>query len=380
MIIFQLIILGILIALFCFTLKNIEAFKKPSLDSSFIGKKRPLVSILIPARNEEKKIANCIRSLTNQTYSKIEILVLNDHSTDKTSQVVNQLARKDKRIKCLSGKSLPKEWTGKTFAMQQLSLAAKGEWLLFCDADTTHSKNSVETVLNEALANKLDGLSLFPHQKTETFGEKLIIPLMFFVLTSYLPLREVRSNPKPAFSAGCGQFFFIRKKAFTEIGGMEKIKETLHDGSKLPYLLKSKGKSFNVYDGQQLVSCRMYTSFQSLWEGISRSLFTGIQSSLLLFVNVAWHLILFVMPVLFIVIGLITGKPFVSWILFPALQLIVAADIRYLQNARMSLPRWPVFLTPISIALLCALQIHSFLRHKVLRTVEWKGRQITATP
>jgi len=97
MIIFQLIILGILIALFCFTLKNIEEFKKPSLDSSFIGKKRPLVSILIPARNEEKKIASCIRSLTSQTYSKIEILVLNDHSTDKTSQVVNQLEIRSKR-------------------------------------------------------------------------------------------------------------------------------------------------------------------------------------------------------------------------------------------------------------------------------------------
>lgn len=376
MLVYQILVLVLLILLFGFTKRNLSDFKKPRLKTAFKKKKLPLVSILIPARNEAKNIGRLVKSVAKQTYKNIEILVLDDHSEDKTAKIVRQLAKKDKRIKCFAGKPLPKGWSGKNYASQQLGELAKGEWLLFCDADTRFSPKCVESVLHEALSNELDALSLFPHQQTGSLGEKMVIPLIFFILTSYLPIREVKRNPKPSFSAGCGQFFLIRRKTFREVWGFQRIKKTLHDGPKLAALLKKKKKKIDIYDGQNLVSCRMYRGFQSLWDGLSRSFYNGLNSNTLLVLNLIWHFFLFVAPLFFLICGLLLDKPALTWILLPGAQLLIAGALRFMQNARFTLPLWPAFFTSFSMALFCAIQVHSFLRHKIFHSVTWKNRPI----
>ncbi len=375
MLIYQIIVTFLLIALFGFTRKNLKDFKKPSLHLQLPRKEKPLVSICIPARDEEKNIRTLLRSIMNQSYTQLEILVLDDHSTDQTAEYVKHLSREDSRIKCIKGQDLQKGWSGKTFAMQQLGQMAQGEWILFCDADTKFSPICVETVLNQAQDQNLDGLSLFPLQTMETTGEKLTIPLIYFILTSYLPIKEVLNNPNPAFSAGCGQFLFARKTAFQEVGGFKQIQATLHDGPKFPGLLKKQGKRINLFDGQKLVSCRMYTSFKTAWNGLSRSFYSGINFPIFL-LNIVWHFALFVLPAIFFIIGFICDKSSFTWTFLPMLQVVCGILIRTLQNQQFSLPLWPVLLTPVSFALFCALQIHSFCRHKIFKSVTWKGRQI----
>ncbi len=375
MIIYQLIITALLLFLFGFTWKNLKDFKQPSLRASEEKIKKPLISICIPARDEEKNIRTLVRSLMNQTYSRIEILVLDDHSTDHTAIMVEELALEDARVRCIPGKELYPGWSGKTFALQQLGQLARGEWLLFCDADTKLTPVCVETVLSEATSDNLDALSLFPLQITQTWGEKLLIPLIYFVLTSYLPFNKVRHTANPTLSAGCGQFFFVKKNVFMEVGGFKEIKATLHDGSKFPQLLKKKGKQYNLFDGQKLVSCRMYTNFKSTWQGLSRSFYSAVNFPLFA-LNLLWHGALFVAPLFFLIVGLTSHKPFLTWIFLPFIQLATAIFLRQTQNRHFHLPTKPTWLTPVSFTLFCTLQIHSFLRHQFLHSVTWKGRKI----
>ena len=375
MILYQLMITALLLFLFGFTWKNLKDFKQPSLRPPEEKTKKPRVSICIPARNEEKNIRTLVRSLINQTYSNIEILVLDDHSSDHTALMVEELALEDARVRCIPGKELYPGWVGKTFALQQLGQLARGEWLLFCDADTKFTPVCVETVLSEAAAENLDALSLFPLQITQTWGEKWLVPMIYFILTSYLPLNKVRNNPNPALSAGCGQFFFVKKNVFMEVGGFKEIKATLHDGSKFPQLLKKKGKEYDLFDGQKLVSCRMYTNFKSTWQGLSRSFYSAINFPLFA-LSLLWHSALFVAPLFFFTVGITSQKPFLTWLFLPFIQLVTAISLRQMQNRHFHFPTKSAWFTPFSFALFATLQIHSFLRHTLFKSVTWKGRKI----
>jgi len=145
--------------------------------------RRPLVSVLIPARNEADRIGPCLHSLVNQDYPNIEILVLDDYSEDGTAQVVKQFSQ----VQLLAGEPLPKGWTGKAWACHQLANAAAGELLLFADADTVDSVGAVSAAVRQQQQTRADLLSVWPCQISETIAEKLVIPLMYVVGGSFVP-------------------------------------------------------------------------------------------------------------------------------------------------------------------------------------------------
>ncbi len=183
-------------------------------------KSQPLISILIPARNEERNIAKCLQSVTSQNYANYEVIVYNDQSEDNTAEIV----KKFKSVKLINGRPLPKDWTGKNHACHNLVNAAKGDYYLFLDADVTIKPNTLQSAVALIEQKEVEMLSCFPCQKINSLGERLVIPIFEWLLLSFVPLDAAYKSKNPFFSIAIGQFILISKKAYKSFGGHESIK------------------------------------------------------------------------------------------------------------------------------------------------------------
>jgi cellulose synthase/poly-beta-1,6-N-acetylglucosamine synthase-like glycosyltransferase len=193
---------------------------------AFLQEAEPLskVSILIPARNEENNIGNCLESCLNQDYTNLEIIVLDDHSEDRTAEVVMAKTLVDPRVRLLKGKELPPGWLGKNWACHQMGGIATGEYLLFIDADVTLGKGAVSRVVSTVKSNKIGMFSVFPTQILSGTGATIVIPVMNWLLLNFLPLRQVFQSDSPKFVAANGQFILFSKETYQKTGGHATVK------------------------------------------------------------------------------------------------------------------------------------------------------------
>lgn len=175
---------------------NLRSLKRPD-PSGKIPDPAPLVSVLIPARDEEATIETCLRSLQQQDYPNFEMLVLDDNSTDNTAGIVQRIASTDSRVQLIRGEPLAEGWAGKPFACYQLARKARGSWLLFLDADTTHAPHMLRSVLALAMNLKPSLLSGFPRQLAGSWLQKAAIPVLYFVILSWLPLWWLQRSKRP---------------------------------------------------------------------------------------------------------------------------------------------------------------------------------------
>jgi len=226
----------------------------------------PLVSIVVPARNEAENIGTCLTSLSLQEGVSFEIYVVDDHSTDDTRQIA---AAYTKAI-VLSARELPPGWRGKANALWTAVPHLKGEWLLFTDADTMHLPGSLAASVQEALEHKADLLSYSPFQEAGTLGEKCVQPVVFGELNQVFNYSEVNDASKSVAAAN-GQFMLFRKQCYREIGGHEAVKGSLLEDVELAELVKRSGKLRFRYAPER-VQTRMYRSFSQLKEGWVKNL------------------------------------------------------------------------------------------------------------
>ena len=233
----------------------------------------PLVSIIIPTRNEAHRISKCIQTLKSQTYPKLEIIIVDD-STDDTVEVIKSLTGNDKRFKIVKQEMLPKDWVGKPFALQQGSKTAKGEWLLFIDADTYYDPVIIERTIEFALKNKLDMLSLAPRHICISFWEKIIQPIPLSVILASSPLSKI-NDPKSKVAHASGPFIMIKHSIFDKVDGYQTIKQHIADDIELAKLIKSSGFRLGFAYAQSMMSLRMYEKFSEIWEGWSKNSFLG---------------------------------------------------------------------------------------------------------
>ena len=203
--------------------KNINNFKLPRE----VLVSPPLVSVLIPARNEESNIRRILNSMIKQDYPNLEILVLDDNSTDATVQIVEKIMEKDSRIKFIKGAPLPAGWKGKCFACHQLSKIAKGSYFVFTDADTLHYPNSISGSLAALLKNNLDVTSIYPRQIAVTFSERMTVRFINLAILSFMPLILVKHTKGPFFSTALGQFLLFKREAYEKTGGFESVKDEI---------------------------------------------------------------------------------------------------------------------------------------------------------
>jgi cellulose synthase/poly-beta-1,6-N-acetylglucosamine synthase-like glycosyltransferase len=172
------------------------------------------VAVLIPARNEERNIADCVESVLASDHAALEVLVLDDASTDFTAEIVLALAARDPRVRLIAGEPLAAGWNGKQHACWLLAQATDASLLLFLDADVRLAPDAIARCAGQLRRSQLALLSGFPRLITVGFAEQLLLPLIHFVLLGFLPLGQMRSTTKAAYAAGCGQFFLAERAAY----------------------------------------------------------------------------------------------------------------------------------------------------------------------
>lgn len=361
---------------------NLRRYRQPPASAAA---SEILVSVCVPARNEATNLEPCVRSLLAQTHAAMEVLVYDDHSRDETPAILARLCAEDPRVRRVETAPLPAGWNGKQFGCDRMGRVAAGDWLLFTDADVRFEPACVARTLAEALRPRGERacalVSTFPRQEVGSLGEAILIPLIHFILLSYLPLGRMRATLDPSASAGCGQFLLVRRDAWLASGGHAAFRNSMHDGIKLPRALRAHGFATDLFDGTDLVSCRMYRGFAATWRGFAKNAFEGLGSVALLVVVTILHVVGHVLP--WIVLGWAVialadeGRwpaPSRTQVALAATAAVLAIALRLALAHRFRQPRVGAMLHPVGIVLMTAIQWQSLILHVTGRRA-WKGRR-----
>jgi chlorobactene glucosyltransferase len=296
------------------------AYKIKEID--YLSSDSTLVSVLIPARNEENNIENCLKSVVAQTYKNYEVIVLDDNSVDSTAEIVNKFVQIHKNIKLADGEGLPKNWLGKNWALHQLSKIANGELFLFIDADVILNKRALSEAIKKFEEQKLNLLSVFPTQRISGLGSLLVVPLMNWLLLTFLPLRKVFTSNNNSFVAANGQFILIDRKTYFEIGGHELVKGQVVEDMEIARKVKKRNLKMLTALGDDMIYCNMYNSFSESVKGFSKNFFKGFNTNKYLFlIMLLFFQFFFLFPLILafieskywlIVILILFGRFFVS--------------------------------------------------------------------
>ena len=367
----QIGLLIFLLVILVITLSNIRILR--NLGGYPMPSRFPSVSALVPARNEEDNIAACICSLLEQQYPDFEVLALDDNSTDGTWQVLSELAEDHERLRVIKGESLPPDWLGKNWACHQLAQAAKGEILLFTDADTRHHPLALRDGVAALLAREADLLTAFPHEEVVSWGERLMVPLFPWFIIAFLPLFVAYRVKNPAFSATIGQFMLIRHEAYDQAGGYEAIRMEAVDDVALGRNVKAYGLRWRMINGGNRIRCRMYRGFRETYRGFTKNLFAGFRYKILKFTLVwLWLGVAFLEPLVVFLIGLATGFSSL-YIVLAAMGILVSAMIWGASNRCFGFPFYLTFLYPVNMILVLAIAAGS-LFFALTGRADWKGR------
>lgn len=357
------------------TIANLGVYQRPPADAESSDRK---VSVCIPARDEEANIEACVRSLLASTHRDIEILVYDDQSTDATPQILAKLADEDDRVRQVESVSLPEGWNGKQHACWRCAQQATGDLLLFTDADVRFEPDAIAKTLAawrslDDREAKLGLLSTFPRQIVRSPAELLVVPMIFFILFSYLPMSRMRSTTDPATSAACGQFILVSRACYDAFGGHVAFKDTMHDGVKMPREARDSGYRTDLFDGTALASVRMYHDLKSTWKGFAKNAFEGLGSVGLLVFLTVMHLVGHLLPWVAAVVLLALGEAF-SLAMVLALLCIAAHTVqRLLLAARLKLPALTALLHPFGVLAMTLVQWDSYRLHRSGKR-SWRGR------
>ncbi len=249
----------------------------------------PLLSVIIPARNEEHNIGSCLNGLVTANYpsDRLQILVVNDRSTDRTAAIVEEYAAKHPQVELVQGQPLPEGWTGKVHACWQGAELAQGEWLIFLDADSTVKPDLLYSAVSFATEKRIELLTLIPFQAMKSFAERFWLPGIFFGFSYFLNLKRI-NDPQDPYAIANGQFLLFAKEAYSRMDGHRSIKGELNDDLAIASTAKAKGLRFHCAFAEPLLETRMYHSLQEIWNGFSRNAsdITQIRSPGRLIINV----------------------------------------------------------------------------------------------
>lgn len=351
--------------------KNIRKFSLPE----YILKNPPLVSVLIPARNEAENIHRCLSSLSKQDYPNLEIIVLNDNSTDRTSEVVQKFAVKDSRISLVNGAPLKKGWLGKSFACHQLAKQAKGDYFVFTDADTLHFGSTISKAFAALINNKLDALSIYPNQITVTFHERMTVPFINFAILSFMPLVLVKKAKSEFFSTGIGQFFLFKREVYEKFGGHESVKGEILEDVHISKQVKKFGYKIMVFDGSNNIFCRMYHNFDEVIKGFSKFIFAAFDyNGFMEMIAMSFFSIIFMVPFLLLPMGVFIFSWSGRVITFSIIQICIILVIKIILSMRFRNRILDVLLTPVSVAYMVLIAGNSYFQARLGKGIYWKGR------
>ncbi len=339
----------------------------------------PHVSVLVPARDEERNIEGCVLSLLAQDYPDFEVLVLDDRSEDGTLPLLLRMQEDHERLRVIRGEPLPWGWTGKNWACHQLSERAGGELLLFTDADTRYAPNALREAVAALQALDLQLLSAYPREETETWAEKLLVPTFLWSIYCFLPLPLAYRLRLPGLSAALGQFMLFRAEAYRAMGGHAAVRDAVVDDLALGRLCAGRGLRWRFLDGTGVFSCRMYGGLREVVEGFSKNLFAVFDYNLPVFAFIwTWLLLVFCEPPLLLAMapfGLLESRVVAAAGVAAGLAMLLWA----VSLKRLRLPARRAFLYPLSVLGIFLLAARS-LWQAARGTAVWKGRGLGRRP
>jgi chlorobactene glucosyltransferase len=236
----------------------------------------PRVSVIIPARNEARNIDRCVRSILGTQYLSIEVIVVNDHSTDATADIARTIAAEDPRLVVIDAPDLPDGWFGKQWACATGARAARGELLLFTDADTRHAPDLLPRAVNALHVRNAALLSIAGHQEMHTFWERIVQPQMFALLSIRYGGTEHVSNAKRAEDViANGQFVLVRRDAYDSVGGHGVVRDRVAEDLALAQEFFRSGQRVMLMLALQQFSTRMYASLREVVDGWRKNIYAG---------------------------------------------------------------------------------------------------------
>jgi glycosyltransferase involved in cell wall biosynthesis len=325
---------------------------------------QPLLSVLIPARNEAKSLPVLLDDLRETSYSNLEIIVCDDHSSDTTPDVLQSYARKMDNLSYFKSEPLPEGWLGKNFACHQLAQRAKGDYLLFLDADVRIAPGTPSKAISYIQKSGRTLVSVFPTQLMNSFGELSTVPIMNWVLLSLLPLPLVRNTRNPSLSAANGQFMLFDAFNYRQNNWHRQVKGESTEDITLSRMIKKSGGRVATLTGGTDVFCRMYESYGEAIGGFSRNVHQYFGNSRLIMLIFALTVLLGWLPVCFY-----WGWTGIKWFLMLVIANRVFIAMLSKQNSL------SVILHPLQIITFAVIAFRNVYQ-RIKGYTEWKGRTI----
>jgi chlorobactene glucosyltransferase len=335
------------------------------------------VSVIVPARNEaDRVLKKSIASLLEQNYDALEVIVVDDRSTDETLQLLKELSdsRCGGRLTIVEGRDLPNDWLGKPHALQQGYEVATGELILTTDADIIFNPDAIRTAVSYMSENNIDALSLVPRLELETFWERVFMPVFGWFCLLAMPLYRV-NDPNRKETIGVGNFFLLSRDSIETIGGFGAVKSDVAEDLRLAELVKQNGLRLRVETAPELIWTRMYSGVGEIWEGFTKNLFSALKFSVLKGIAGVASIFLFgCMPLVMSILYALSGEiqTATAWLLGYLFQ--VAIFIAIVKNIEQN-PVYAFFI-PAGFALYAAILLNSMLKIISGKGVTWKGRDI----
>ncbi len=323
------------------------------------------VSILIPARDEGDNILTLLQSIHEQDYPNYEVIVLDDGSSDNTYQLCADFAEKHSGFKVLKGDDLPADWLGKNYACYQLAQQAKGDFFLFLDADEKVHNGLINSAVHRMYLRNLSLLSLFANQEMHTTGEKLVVPLMHYILLNLLPLQLVYLVKNPSVAAASGQFMLFDAESYNENQWHEQVKHKVVEDVEIMKAVKGSGYNGEALLANGMVSCRMYKSYNEAINGFGKNFLAAFN----------YNVIGFLIYILLVISGpMLVIMTFDFQLIFFMFGLIILTRIMISLSA-MQNALYNVFLHPLQMFSLTLIAFTAIQKH-LTKTTIWKGRKI----
>lgn len=353
---------------------NLPQLNLPRVHRSSFGdipNKPEALSVLIPARNESANIRDALSAVLASRDVDFEVVVLDDDSDDDTAAIVREFVAADPRVRLETAPALPSGWCGKQHACHVLARHARHPLLVFLDADVQLATDALARMAAFLDAHALALASGVPLQRTETLLEKMLIPLIHFVLLGFLPIWRMRRCHKVAYGAGCGQLFIARAAAYRAAGGHEAIRASLHDGLKLPRSFRRGGFKTDLFDATEIATCRMYRSAREVIAGLSKNAHEGLATPTLIG---PWTVLLLGGQVLPWVLLAFASALNQRTLLLVGIAAALSLLTRFLAVWRFRQSWLGLWLHPLGVLLFVGVQWGSLLRSRLNRPPTWKGR------
>lgn len=344
------------------------------LDSSGRRDHLPSLSIIVPARNEERQIEGCLRSLLAQRYADFEVIVVDDQSTDATAQILARLAAEHSRLRVINGQPLPNGWVGKPWALMQGARAAKGRLLLFTDADTVHEPQASASAAAYLRNYDLDALSVLTDQEFVTLAERAILPAILWVIGFGVGSLEALNDPnRPSNALFNGQYILFRRDKYFEIGGHEAVRGEIAEDFELAHLIKARRYRSQLVGANGFARTRMYRSFHEIWRGFGKNLALGARDNAVALAAGATFLALVAPGTEIAAVRALAQRRYGA-VAIDALAAAAAIAATETGMRRSRFPKFSALYLPVGLTVTLAILATSVIAHG-RGSVEWRGRR-----